>query len=71
MYFGFLKKAAPRFAEAPADEVELAACSSCGAVTIQPENGEPVCAFCKTKALAERRRTEGVPAPSFRRRGRR
>jgi hypothetical protein len=30
-----------------------------------------VCAFCKTKALAERRRTEGVPAPSFRRRGRR
>ena len=68
MYFGFLKKAAPRFAEGPAEDVELAACSECGAVTLQPDRGEPVCAFCKTKAMAARRRAKDVPAPSIRRR---
>ena len=68
MYFGFLKKAAPRFADSPADDVELAACSECGSVTIRPAEGQPVCAFCKTKALAHKRKVEGVPAPSIRRR---
>jgi uncharacterized protein (TIGR00269 family) len=71
MYFGFLKKAAPRFAESPAEDVELAACSSCGSVTLAVQEGEPVCAFCKTKAMAARRKVEGIPAPSIRRRGRR
>lgn len=68
MYFGFLKKAAPRFAEAPSEEVELAPCSECGAVTLQLEDREPVCAFCKTKAMAARRRAEALAAPSIRRR---
>ena len=68
MYFGFLKKAAPRFAEGPANDVQLAACSECGAVTLQPEQGEPVCAFCKTKAMAARRKAESIAAPSIRRR---
>ncbi len=70
MYFGFLKKAAPRFAQGPAEDVELAPCSACGAVTLQPEEGEPVCAFCKTKAMAARRKAEGVAAPTIHRRGR-
>ena len=69
MYFGFLKRAAPRFAEDPTDNVELAPCSKCGAVTLQPEEGEPVCAFCKTKAMAARRKAESIAAPSLRRRG--
>lgn len=68
MYFGFLKKAAPRFAEPRADDVELAACSECGSVTIRPATGEPMCAFCKTKALAHKRKVDGIPAPSIRRR---
>lgn len=68
MYFGFLKKAAPRFAEGPAEDVDLAPCSECGAVTLQPEQGEPVCAFCRTKAMAARRRkAETMGAPSIRR----
>ncbi len=68
MYFGFLKKAAPRFAQEPEDDVELAPCGECGAVTIMPESGRPVCAFCKTKALAAKRKGEGLPAPVIRRR---
>lgn len=70
MYFGFLKKAAPRFADAPGEEVELAACIECGAVTVAWDDGDAVCAFCKTKALAHKRRGEGVPAPTIRRRRR-
>lgn len=70
MYFGFLKKAAPRFAESPSEDVELAPCSECGAVTLQLEDREPICAFCKTKAMAARRRTEALAAPSIRRKDR-
>ncbi len=66
MYFGFLKKAAPRFAAAPEDDVELTACAGCGAVTIEVETGEPMCSFCKMKALAHRRRADSLPAPSIR-----
>ncbi|MDQ3957463.1 MAG: adenine nucleotide alpha hydrolase family protein [Actinomycetota bacterium] len=65
MYFGFLKKAAARFAE-PSDEAQLVACSSCGAPTLDWGQDDPLCSFCKTKALALRRAEEGVPA---RRRG--
>ncbi len=68
MYFGFLKKAVPRFTQEPDEDVELAACGECGAVTIMPESGRPVCAFCKTKALAAKRKGEGLPAPVIRRR---
>ncbi|MDP9068165.1 MAG: adenine nucleotide alpha hydrolase family protein [Actinomycetota bacterium] len=71
MYFGFLKKAASRFADVPKGDVELAACTECGAVTILPSSGEPCCAFCKTKALAAKRKGEVVPAPSIRRSARR
>ena len=69
MYFGFLKRAADRFQE-ESDEANLVACSSCGAVTWQAEDatGDALCAFCKMKALAARRKVEGVPAPTFRRR---
>jgi uncharacterized protein (TIGR00269 family) len=50
-YFGFLRSAAERFADA--DDVELGTCSSCGA----PSNGE-ICAFCR---LVER--ATAVPEP--------
>jgi uncharacterized protein (TIGR00269 family) len=65
MYFGFLKRAAHRFAEDPGD-AELAACVECGAVTIAVGEGEPRCAFCKIKALAHRRRGHAVETPSIR-----
>ena len=68
MYFGFLKKAAPRFADVPGDDVELAPCTECGAVTIAQQEGQPVCAFCRMKGLAHRRKAEGIPAPTLRRR---
>ena len=71
MYFGFLKKAAPRFADEPEENVDLAACSECGAVTLAVADGQPTCAFCKTKRLAHKRRTEGIPAPTLRRTRRR
>ncbi|HEX2050239.1 MAG TPA: ATP-binding protein [Actinomycetota bacterium] len=70
MYFGFLKRAADRFVE-DAGSAELVACISCGAPTVRPEEGEPRCSFCKTKALAQRRSAEGVPERSPRRRKRR
>ena len=69
MYFGFLKKAAPRF-ETPADTVELAACMSCGSVTIAVETGDPLCSFCRTKNLALKRREQGSAVPTSRRRRR-
>jgi tRNA(Ile)-lysidine synthase TilS/MesJ len=65
MYFGFLKRAAHRFAE-ETDDAELAACAECGAATIAVEDGEPRCAFCRTKALAHLRREYRVDAPSIR-----
>jgi tRNA(Ile)-lysidine synthase TilS/MesJ len=62
MYFGFLKRAADRFA-GDATSGDLVACISCGAPTIGSEQGEAHCAFCKTKSLAHKRAVEGVPPP--------
>jgi tRNA-5-methyluridine54 2-sulfurtransferase len=72
MYFGFLKKAAHRFEE-PGDVAEVVGCSQCGAPTIAVEEGEPVCSFCKMKALAKKRKAEPVqsrPGRPRKRRGR-
>lgn len=69
MYFGFLKRAASKFAE-DAGAGALVACISCGAPTVQAGEGEPRCAFCKTKALAQKRSVEGPLAPRHRRRRR-
>ena len=69
MYFGFLKKAAPRFAQ-PEDDVELASCMSCGSVTIALETGDPMCSFCRTKNLALKRKEQGVVASTIRRKRR-
>ncbi|HVF53276.1 MAG TPA: ATP-binding protein [Actinomycetota bacterium] len=66
MYFGFLKRAASRFAdEAGGDDV--VACTACGAPTM----GDGKCSFCKTKELALHRRETGESAPRSRRRRRR
>ncbi|MFP5298273.1 MAG: ATP-binding protein [Actinomycetota bacterium] len=72
MYFGFLKKAASRFSDA-AEEGEVVACESCGAPTVRwDEEQAAVCAFCKTKALAMKRKESGyVPRPTGKRRKRR
>ncbi|MFN2587130.1 MAG: ATP-binding protein [Actinomycetota bacterium] len=61
MYFGFLKKAAARFAE-PDDEATLVRCATCGAPTLDWGQDDPQCSFCKTKALALKRKTEGTAA---------
>lgn len=59
-YFGFLKRAQASFATKEIDEgTEVVACSQCGAPTVRwDESSEPVCSFCKTKALAHRRRED-------------
>jgi tRNA-5-methyluridine54 2-sulfurtransferase len=62
MYFGFLKKAASRFAD-DAGSADLVPCVSCGAPTIAYDDAAPHCSFCKTKALAERRKAEGPRVP--------
>lgn len=57
-YAGFLKKAADRFSE-ESEEVSVVACDRCGAPTaVWDRTSDPICSFCKTKALAERRKTE-------------
>ena len=61
MYFGFLKKAAARFAE-PADDATLVRCTACGAPTIDWGQDDPQCSFCKTKALALKRKADGTTA---------
>lgn len=66
MYFGFLKKAAHRFND-EADSVEFTACTACGALTVDAGSSEHRCAFCKTKALASRRKSEGPPPQRSRR----
>ena len=58
MYFGFLKKAARKF-QAEADEGELVRCAQCGGPTIGYDSEATRCSFCRTKALAARRRAEG------------
>lgn len=60
MYFGYLSRAAHRFAEEDGDG-ELVRCTMCGAPTVAHSDGEATCSFCKTKALAHRRRVEGAP----------
>lgn len=59
MYFGFLKKGAARFQE-DSGATELVGCVGCGAATVAYDRPEPRCAFCNTKALALRRREEGI-----------
>jgi uncharacterized protein (TIGR00269 family) len=60
MYFGFLKRAADRFSQ-PDDDVEVVPCVECGAPTVKwDETSEARCSFCKTKALATRRRETGT-----------
>ncbi|MCA1709093.1 MAG: adenine nucleotide alpha hydrolase family protein [Actinobacteria bacterium] len=61
MYFGFLKKAADRFA-ATDEDVEVVACIECGSPTVAWDGAEPRCSFCKTKALATRRKADGTTA---------
>ncbi|HYP24544.1 MAG TPA: tRNA(Ile)-lysidine synthetase [Actinomycetota bacterium] len=58
MYFGFLKKAASKFAESDED-ASLVRCLSCGAPTLDWGQDEPQCSFCKTKALALKRKETG------------
>jgi tRNA-5-methyluridine54 2-sulfurtransferase len=58
MYFGFLNRAADKFVVDNRGG-EIVGCVECGAPTMVPEFGEPRCSFCKTKALAEKRRDEG------------
>lgn len=71
MYFGFLKRAASRFAAEP-DTVNLVACANCGSSTIAPEDGsDPVCSFCRLQSQARRRRDSGYrPRPVKARRSR-
>jgi uncharacterized protein (TIGR00269 family) len=66
LYFGFLKRAVSRFADATRAE-DVVACSNCGAPTIAlgsgnahgHASGEALCSFCRTKRLALSRRERG------------
>ena len=60
MYFGFLKKAASRFAD-ESGVTEVVSCADCGAPTIAYEGVQPRCSFCKTKSLALLRKEQGGP----------
>ncbi|MQA98890.1 MAG: phosphoadenosine phosphosulfate reductase family protein [Actinobacteria bacterium] len=71
MYFGFLKKAASRFAD-ETDAANLVGCANCGSPTIAPEAGsDRVCSFCRMQSLAQRRRDDGYRARPVRVRKRR
>jgi len=63
MYFGFLKRAAHRFADESGGG-EIVACERCGSPTVRwGETAEAVCSFCKTKGSALKRKEEGyVPS---------
>lgn len=57
-YAGFLKKAAGRFGDV-SDRPPIVGCVTCGSPTVVWDpTAEPVCSFCRAKALAERRRAE-------------
>jgi uncharacterized protein (TIGR00269 family) len=64
MYFGFLKKAAPRFAD-ESGAAGLAGCTACGSPTIAHDDGsDPLCSFCRLQSLAQRRKDAGFkPRP--------
>jgi uncharacterized protein (TIGR00269 family) len=64
MYFGFLHKAAARFADDDG-AAHLVGCTSCGAPTVPPgDRSEPVCSFCRLRSLAQHRRDSGYrPRP--------
>jgi tRNA-5-methyluridine54 2-sulfurtransferase len=69
-YAGFLRKAAGRFRDAnedPADDTEVVACISCGAPTVVRDGHESRCSFCKTRALALKRKAEPARSPARRR----
>ncbi|MGH2786655.1 MAG: ATP-binding protein [Actinomycetota bacterium] len=69
-YFGFLKNGTERFAAR--DGALIVACTRCGAPTAiwDGDSGAALCSFCKTKALAHRRKDAGAP-PARARRSRR
>ncbi len=69
MYFGFLKKAADKF-KVDEEDVDVVPCVSCGSPTVSWGQPEARCSFCKTKALATKRKTEGTSATRPRRRRR-
>jgi tRNA-5-methyluridine54 2-sulfurtransferase len=57
--FGFFSRGALKFGD-DEDGGEIVACVSCGAPTVKWDEGDrPVCSFCKTKALALRRKELG------------
>jgi hypothetical protein len=63
MYFGYLKRAADRFA-GEAGEPALVACALCGAPTVAGKADRPTCSFCKTKQLAARNKERADRKPS-------
>ncbi|HEX2236065.1 MAG TPA: ATP-binding protein [Actinomycetota bacterium] len=65
MYFGFLARAAERFASTD-EAVDLVPCSRCGAPTTARAD-EPLCSFCRTRDLAHRRAAGGGERRSKRR----
>lgn len=71
MYFGFLDRVAHRF-ENETRQNEVVACTVCGSPTVLWEpDGEAICSFCKTKALARKRKAQGyVPNVPGRKRAR-
>jgi uncharacterized protein (TIGR00269 family) len=59
-YFGYLKRVAGKFQETDLPEGgEIVACADCGAPTVSWTDEPARCSFCKTKALAHKRRQEG------------
>ena len=67
-YFGFLKRAQSNFSSSDDHGAEVVPCAQCGAPTVRWDDGaEPVCSFCKTKALVHRRR-ESAQRPAGRER---
>ena len=58
MYFGFLNRVREKFRAEPED-LEVVACSRCGAPTTTWEGHDvdPICSFCKTKDLALERKS--------------
>jgi len=58
MYFGFLNRARHRFGDED-ENFELVPCASCGAPAARWDPAtDPICSFCKTKALALKRKRD-------------